>query len=190
MNQIMISETGIKQDEQGRYCLNDLHRAAGGEKRHQPSNWLANKQTSELIAELSITGITGIETKQGLGTFVAKELVYSYAMWISPAFNLKVIRTFDAQANPLPALNDPAALRTLLLGYTEKVLQLEAEKAEMQPKADFFDAVTGSATAVDMAIVAKTLNGFSTAAGFIACCYDLLSVVRRILDDSCIICEN
>lgn len=30
--------------------------------------------------------------------------------------------------------------------------------AEMQPKADFFDAVTDSKTAVDMAIVAKTLN--------------------------------
>jgi anti-repressor protein len=30
--------------------------------------------------------------------------------------------------------------------------------AEMQPKADFFDAVAGSPTAVDMAIVAKTLN--------------------------------
>lgn len=30
--------------------------------------------------------------------------------------------------------------------------------AEMQPKADFYDAVTGSDTAIDMAIVAKTLD--------------------------------
>lgn len=28
----------IRQDSAGRYCLNDLQRAAGGEKRHQPSD--------------------------------------------------------------------------------------------------------------------------------------------------------
>lgn len=76
----------------GRYCLNDLNKASGGESRHRPAYWLGMKQTVDLIAEISIAGIPAIQRKQGLGTFVVKELVYSYAMWISALFNLKVIR--------------------------------------------------------------------------------------------------
>lgn len=87
----------IKQDAEGRYCLNDLHKAAGKEKRHAPGYWLAIQQTGELAAELVTTGIpvVTIEGRNG-GTFVMKELVYAYAMWVSAKFHLQVIRTFDA----------------------------------------------------------------------------------------------
>lgn len=98
---ITVADVGIRQDAKGRYCLNDFHRAAGGERKHGPSLWLENQQTKDLIAELAgeapdagnpVSVIKG-GTKQG--TYVAKELVYAYAMWISPAFHLRVIRTFD-----------------------------------------------------------------------------------------------
>lgn len=42
-------------------------------------------------------------------------------------------------AKPLTALNDPASLRTLLLGYTEQVLQLEHKITEDKLKIDYFD---------------------------------------------------
>lgn len=92
---ITIDGVGVQRDADGRFCINDLHKASGEEKRHQPSNWTALQQTKELIDEVSIPGIPGIVTKQGVGTFVAKELVYAYAMWVSPKFHLNVIRTFD-----------------------------------------------------------------------------------------------
>ena len=95
-NSLIISHHAIRQDAEGRFCLNDLHKAAGGEQKHRPKYWLKNQQTQEVIAELSKGGIPPIFVKQGLGTFVVKELVYLYAMWISPAFMLQVIRAYDA----------------------------------------------------------------------------------------------
>ncbi|HCL5287281.1 TPA: KilA-N domain-containing protein [Salmonella enterica] len=115
MNQLLVIDgVSVRRDQEGRYCLNDLHRAAGGEKRHQPSNWSSLAQTHELIVEIlsapDITGAAPLVTVAGgnnQGTFVCKDLVYSYAMWISPAFHLKVIRTFDAAVNQY---QNPASL--------------------------------------------------------------------------------
>ena len=108
---IIIADTAIRQ-LQSLYNLNDLHKAAGNEQRHKPANWLALQQVSELIAELGDAGnpaskenqqvIQVIKGGKNQGTFVCKELVYAYATWISPAFFLKVIRTFDAIANGQP----------------------------------------------------------------------------------------
>lgn len=98
---ITIADTAIRTDKAGRYCLNDLHRAAGGDAKDQPANWLRIDRTKELIAELEreIPQKRGMESRKGVGTFVVKELVYAYAMWISPRFHLQVIRTFDAAVN-------------------------------------------------------------------------------------------
>ena len=131
---IEIDGAVIRQDQYGRYCLNDLHKASGGQDKHAPYRFIRNEQTQDLITEInrSPNMVNACEmTKGGLeqGTYVVKELVYSYAMWISPIFNLKVIRTFDAAANQqqLPDLNNPAQLRDLLLGYAEQNIQLAAE---------------------------------------------------------------
>lgn len=99
---LVISGIKIAQDNEGRFRLNDLHKASGGEKRHQPSDWLRIQQTKELIQEIinsgksrSLMPVKSTEGRKG-GTFVTKELVYAYAMWVSPAFHLHVIDTFDA----------------------------------------------------------------------------------------------
>lgn len=92
-----IGEVVVNVDEDGRYCLNDLHKASGGAERHGPSKWLRNSQVIELIQELEtgqICPVNRIEGRAG-GTYVSREMVYAYAMWISPSFHLKVIRFFD-----------------------------------------------------------------------------------------------
>lgn len=114
-NQITISDIAIHRDSKGRYSLNDLHQASGHEQRHRPKYWLELQQTNDLINEIlkgaippfNLLGNSNSTNSQGLepvisksgrygGTYVCKELVYSYAMWISAAFALKVIRAYDA----------------------------------------------------------------------------------------------
>ena len=93
MNAISVANVAIRQFD-NLYSLNDLHRAAGGLEKNKPANWLRNQQTADLITELEKAQIRAIQKKQKLGTFVSKELVVHYGMWISPAFSLKVIRAF------------------------------------------------------------------------------------------------
>ncbi len=98
---LLVGSVAVRQKEQ-LYCLNDLHKAAGGEAKHQPALFLRNDQVKELIEELSSTDSQSLILKTVLGkgkaqgTYACKELVYAYAMWISPKFHLHVIRAYDA----------------------------------------------------------------------------------------------
>jgi hypothetical protein len=141
MSNLIISDLTIRQDAEGRFCLNDLHRAAGGEAKHRPNYFLGNQQTIDLIKEIEIAGIPAILSKQGLGTFVCKELVYAYGMWISPAFHLKVIRAYDAlvsQSYPTQS-QYPKSRKALPGGLTleqqDAVKALVRSRVEVLPKA-------------------------------------------------------
>lgn len=56
------------------------------------------------------------------------------------------------------ALADPAKLRTVLLTYTEKVMELEAKVQEQAPKAKFHDAVADAINCQSVQEVAKVLG--------------------------------
>jgi hypothetical protein len=137
MNALTISNTPINQDTDGRYCLNDLHKAAGDNPRHQPSNFLRLDNTKALIDEVDsssdLRNIKAVEIIQGKGkeqgTYVVKELVYAYAMWISPAFSLKVIRAYDALVTGQLSQNTQAQqlldMQTQLLDSQKQLLASE-----------------------------------------------------------------
>lgn len=170
MKDLIIAGFGIRRDDAGRFSLNDLHRAAGGAARHQPAFWLRNAQTEDLVTELlgasadsQTPPVARVNDGYNNGTYVAKELVYAYAMWISPAFHLQVIRAYDQlvtapPADPLVALQDPAKLRDLLLGYATRQIELEQAVAAQAPKVEALDRIADARGAVCLTDAAKALQ--------------------------------
>ena len=123
-----IGGVEIAQDEHGRYSLNDMHRAAGGDKRHQPSDFLRSESVRAFIAELDQTpGICGVSavasaTGRNGGTFGARLVVLRYAAWIAPTFEVQVYQCFDDMTRgkaPGYRLDDHARRVRDVLGIAE-----------------------------------------------------------------------
>ena len=109
---LVIGEFAIRQDDEGRYSLADLHKASGNLAKHKPSNFLRVEQTQELIKEIEQcsdislcennhfsnmrSAVKVINGGNNRGTYAVKEMVYAYAMWISAKFHLMVIRAYDS----------------------------------------------------------------------------------------------
>ncbi|AFL76238.1 KilA-N domain-containing protein [Thiocystis violascens DSM 198] len=144
---LYLDGIAIRQVDRGLFCINDLHRAAGGKKRDQPSNWLCLEQTKALIDECAKTVAGGSDGKPGTeydqpvrviqggdpaaqGTYVIRELVYAYAMWISPAFHLRAIRFLDAALRGDTAPQADADCARLLRLTREALLEI-APQLEM-----------------------------------------------------------
>lgn len=114
---LVINSTDITTDDSGRFSLNDLHRAAGGARKHEPNAFIRLESFKETVRVLTTQNpvfnpIVRKTGRYGGGTWVCKELVYKYAMWVNAEFEVKVIQTFDQitqKAEPpatLEALNE------------------------------------------------------------------------------------
>ena len=113
---VFIAGTKVTCNEDGLYSLNDLHKASGGEKRHEPNRWLRLTSTQEVIKEMEESDAQIWVSKKGgtdQGTYVDKILLGMYASWISPKFHIMVYRVFfEAMEEKLKTLEDEKAKLT------------------------------------------------------------------------------
>lgn len=100
-----------EQDDEGRFRLDDVHRAYGSAPRHAPTQFLRDEQTRRLIAALeddddcSIAPVNTTYQHDG-GTFVARELVYAYVGWVDPEFLFRMIESVMNEPRIIEAFND------------------------------------------------------------------------------------
>jgi phage antirepressor YoqD-like protein len=176
----VIAGVEITTDAEGRFNLNALHKASGEGDHKKPSAWLRGKQAQELISELEIqldqsanlhSGHKSLNVVNGginPGTFAHELIALSYAGWIKPAFQLQVNQVFldyrtgklqpIQQRDPMEVLNDPDALRGLLLNYSQEVKSLRSEVAEAKPMVEAFDKIAVADGSFNMTESAKVLQ--------------------------------
>jgi len=81
-----------------------------------------------------------------------------FKMGYIAAFNAMEERIRQQASDPIRALNDPAAMRGLLLTYSEKVLTLQAINEELAPKAIALDRLSTAEGSMCITDAAKTLQ--------------------------------
>lgn len=83
-----------------------------------------------------------------------------FKKWVTAEVLPSIRKTggYGKLADPTAALNDPAALRGLLLTYSEKVLALEAANAELTPKAEALDRLSTADGSLCVTDAAKAIQ--------------------------------
>ena len=137
---LFIGDIEIRRDKDGRYCLNDFHRAAGGDDKFKPSNWLRTQQAVEFIKLLEYekleSGYKAVKSHVGKfgGTYGVKKIIYAYAMWISPEFLSKVIDVYDSAATMIfrPTWSEVREQGVIARKHTTDTVKVFVQYAESQ----------------------------------------------------------
>lgn len=111
ITEVSVAGVIVSSNGEGLYSLNDLHKASGGERRHEPYLWLNLESTKEVLLELEEELTTGIpvvkKEGRGGGTFVDRVLLGMYASWISAKFHILVYKVFfEAMDSKIKALEE------------------------------------------------------------------------------------
>ncbi|MCO6540505.1 MAG: KilA-N domain-containing protein [Gilliamella sp.] len=158
----VIAGISITTDKEGRYNLNALHKASGGEKKNNPSYWLSLQGTQELIleleqqlsdAEISVSVVQSIKGGLNQGTFAHELLAISYAGWISPKFQLMVNQVFlDYKKGELKNIQRP------FKSYLPEYRQAKAIELSVRALDKMFSNLPHLSEQSKQAIYADTIN--------------------------------
>ena len=162
LNCPVIAGISITVDKDGRYNLNALHKASGGEKKNNPSYWLSLQGTQELILELeqqlsdteiSVSVVQSIKGGINQGTFAHELLAVSYAGWISPKFQLMVNQVFlDYKKGELKNIQKP------FKSYLPEYRQAKAIELSVRALDKMFSNLPHLSEQSRQAIYAETIN--------------------------------
>lgn len=108
MKIMLFKTTRIRVDEEGRVCLNDIHKAAGYSKNQTPADWIALAGAKGAINALleRNTGISGVYSKDqiksvhytrrgsGGGTWAHENLALHYAAYLSDRLGVEIREVF------------------------------------------------------------------------------------------------
>lgn len=143
-------ETVIRQDKEGRYCLNDLHKAAIASgldvERKNPSDFFRTEMAKNFIGSLEkmkdtdtgnpVTPYTSVKGGKGQGTYAVRLLAQRYCGWLSSDFEVVVYGTFDKfiQSEQVRIAERQAAL----LEFPDMTQALLEHRTELGKQTTFF----------------------------------------------------
>lgn len=108
MNQITVFGKNIRKDEEGRFSLNDLHKAAMATGHatdgHRPSKFMRNDSVQAFIVAIggnfennahAAAPIRVVKGGSNPGSFACAEILFEYAKWISAAVCAELAKSID-----------------------------------------------------------------------------------------------
>lgn len=101
---IAIEGVKVRQDDEGRYCLNDLHKAAMAAGKatlsQRPGEFLKTGSVSAFAQTLTdakkSASVITVRGGKGQGSYGVELVAIRYAAWLDPSFEIQVYETFQA----------------------------------------------------------------------------------------------
>jgi hypothetical protein len=108
MKVMLFKATRIRVDEQGRVCLNDIHKAAGFSKHQMPAEWQrlpnASREITSVLKRVTgksrdwskdeITSVIFSVRGQGASTWAHENIALGYAAYLSPDLAVEIRDVF------------------------------------------------------------------------------------------------